>query len=332
MKKILFFLFILISFFTCSRKQFVEYKATKDKNNIIESIDKKNEKIARELNDFSIDIIDEFDGLFSNNIISISKEDELLWICTSKGISIFDTSSGKIENKSFTNGNLKQFILYRDKIYFFADSGVYISTNSSVSEITNINFRPEFVYLSSSDILLNSTDGELYNFNMKKIKFKKVYTNLKNIYNIFGNQDILFIGVNNKLISITEETTNIILNNYNYKYKVYYFNDDYLYLAYDSLIRIDLKNYKKEIIITLNTNEVITTITKDNNIFYIGKNNGLLFYNITTKMHTQLLNGYKVKNSFITFILPSDNNTLFLGTKNNGVIKYMFNLSRLTLR
>ncbi len=326
--------FSIVLLLSCSQKK--HHKIKIQKNNIeerlIENIDLKNEKTAKELNDFSINVIDSFSGLISNKINALIQNDNYLWLCSDTGISKINNTSGKIINIYFTNGYLKNFFSYSDTCFLISSMGLYILTNNNISLISNISLKKDFVKIDNSRIMLSSESGNLYYFNMKNLTLTKTFTNLRGVQKITGQENTFFISLNDRLIKLQGTTVETIISNYKNKYDLYYFNDDALFLTGESLIEISLDNNRKNFLLTLNTNEVITYLAKNNNVLYIGKNKGLLYYNLATKQLIPLLNDYKIKNSYITYILTAENNTLLLGTKNNGLIKYMFNSNKLTIR
>ncbi len=317
-KIIMIFLLIIFSFSCVPKKKKINNKIKINK--IIENIENENEKIETEFNNISINIISSFDGLISDNIKAIEISKEYIWACGVNGLSCLNKDNGKIINYAFTNGNLMNFSSFNDNSFLvMANMGVYIFTNKVFTLLTNLIFMSKIIR-DDDNLILLSKKGYLYNFNSDNLKIKRCFTNINNIENIYGNDKHIFIKRNNKLISLKDNK--VIISNFQGNFKVFSYKDN-IYLASDSLIKIELNNGDKHILMTLSTNKFITDLYIDDYKIFIGTTKGLIYFNSKYKKRINLLQEYKIRDSYIQTI-KKDENSLWLGTKQYGLINYIF--------
>jgi len=151
------------------------------------------------LNQFSTE-----DGLISNNIYSLIRGKNVLWIATAKGVSKL-YSSGEFINYSTQNGLVNNRVL---NVFIDRENVLWLATNGGISKLSQERFLyfttlhgipVNFITALSEQngkILIGSHGGGIVEYNNKSISTPTQFNNLKNqmIRVIKKNNGILWMG------------------------------------------------------------------------------------------------------------------------------------------
>ncbi len=279
------------------------------------------------ISNYDVEVLGQAQGILSNNIKDIIIDKNDVYCLTDNGLSKINKANGRIINYSFTNKNYVSFQLIKDQLFFISPDGIdYFYASQPVTLIQSPNILPPLIVLNSR-IYFVSKNGHFYELNLKEKRSSLLYNMTNRIPCIVQqiNQNILITDKNNvfsydieqgrmtNMISLsTDEISSLSIDENN------------VYFGQKQLWSYNLSNHFLSKTISLESNQRITCLSINENYIYIGQTRGILSYDKTTKTSFSLLEPFAVQNAYINCIV-SDENILWIGTKNYGVLKYFYN-------
>ncbi|MBU1077906.1 MAG: hypothetical protein KKH98_11480 [Spirochaetes bacterium] len=318
---LLFFSLLLV--FACSCQKEKKTSSLKEENIVIS--DSANIKLLN--NDFSINTITAKDGLISNNILRVLFKGNSTLCLAPSGIIRIDHGTGRIVNHTFVDKDVQfsYFTFSGDALYLIDKEGLYKFIDNKLLRISRSkNIVPE-IFQEKGNLFYFTESGDLFNVDSDATNavLTKTYTNRRFRHLILDENekflcsDNTIYRLNDDDMSLTrvfnspDETINHIIKDGS----SFYFGSRNLY-SFNTEDRFIKK-------ITALTNDLfITYLYKENDNLYVGKNKGLILINLANTNSQELLKDFAVKDSYINHI-ARDENTLWISTRNDGLIKYI---------
>ncbi len=337
---LLFLLFLIFLDLSCSRHK-SESKSNRAANNIekIKETTLKNTlEFEKNRENFQVEIFSSYEGLLSDDIKDLKLDKDALWVCCGNGITYIDKTTGKIINFAYTNNtniNFSSIILDDGFIYLSSDYGVYGFNKENkdfFAIVTNVKVVPNLIKYKGGFIYGNN-EGKFYIYEENSLRNITSISERILLIKEFDNE--IFILSEKNIYKINPKMCEYIkvLSYSNINVKDFCIVNNNIYLANSNLIHYSPEKITFTKTLKFSRDVYITFLlySKEKGGLYIGTSNGLGFYNEDTKEYHFLLTQHKVKEAYINCI-EEDNNVLWVGTKEFGLIKYKMFPSKLVYK
>jgi len=284
--------------------------------------------------DFTVNVINTGNGLISNNIRQILFEKNNILLLADNGIIRIQKNTGRIVNFAFVDRdiNFSKCLEIGNRIIITEKSGLYqFADNKLLLKAKVKNIIPK-IFNMGNHIYFFTSDGKLYTQQVENtnITLIKNFTNHQFDY-VLNHGKKIYLASKNKLFSLSLNELSlsniIMLSNENINYILQ--EEDKLYFGRRSLYEFNIPDGIARKIINITNHQFITYIYKEKNRLYIGKNHGITLIRLIQETthkglmkSEEILDLFAVKNAYINYINKNEN-ILWIGTKNNGVIKYI---------
>lgn len=335
-KRIIFgFFLVVILFIYCARvKQEKKYSEKIDVEKLKENTIKETLETEKNRENFQLEIFGSYEGILSDDIKDIDIEKDNVCLCYNGGITFIDKKQGKILNFPYTNKecNFNSIKIKKDFIYIGAKDGLYkfdIEKKNYQTVSSNIEVIQDLIE-NNSDIIFASSDGTIYLLKDGKVE---TITNInENIYLIKEFDENIFVIATNSIYKVNPDTHKYlnVVSLSNIKIKDFCVIEDDIYFADTNLIKYNFQTKKFTTILEFTGKVYITSLlySEEKEGIYIGTSRGLGFYDLIKGEYHFLLTQHKVKDAYINCIREEEN-ILWIGTKEFGVVKYTLFPSRL---
>lgn len=321
------FLTILALFFaSCSKQKKPVQVKQSNPDSTPEMVIDNSLNLISEGNNFSVNIISQKDGLISNNIRNILFDSESILCLADQGIIRIFKKSGRINNYSPFEKNTKFISMSKinNTIFIHNNKRVYRFTENKAEFVCEHEKIAPYLFKYNDKVSFLTLDGRLYTpISGKSNHIINIITNIsislvqqydndiiisdkQSLYNYDLKKNRLY-----RLLTITNDSINHFIK-----------EDKYIFFGRQILYQYDIEKKRLKTITTIASNNYLTYIYKDMNNFYIGQNKGITLLNMNDISTTQILDKFAVKDSYINYIAKEEN-ILWIGTRNNGIIKYI---------
>ncbi len=259
-----------------------------------------------------------------NIVIQFYVENDVLWICTKKGVFVYDLVNNKLSLKEtyFKGKEVSGILKDRNNNYWFTTlrSGVYIIPNLHIKKY---KIEEEKINISAmsrtgdNSLIIGSTKGDLGFLNIKnnELKFTKNYN--QKVYSICDSKDKTYISLNSESLIFDKKSNNFNDDRFCSNAKDLSFIDEnnVLYASHGSATIININN--KNVVLLKKIRAYTTYYSRDKKEIYVGYVDGVEMYDENLKPSELLFNNKPI---FAIDIDETTDGTIWISTFKDGII------------